>query len=191
MRRAIILDRDGTLIEDKGYEHRVESMRIYPGVIEGLKLLGGRYLFFIVTNQPGIGEGRYTEQDFHTFNSHLVDELAQEGIRVEKTYYCPHRRDSACDCRKPGLKHMKSIESEFGIDLASSWVLGDHPSDIIMGRNAGCMTAYLLTGHGQKHCLELGHKGIVPSIVEAGFLSAARRIADGPGNPPCAPTSTK
>lgn len=68
--------------------------------------------------------------------------------------------------------------SEFGINLAKSWVVGDHPSDIIMGKNAGCKTAYLLTGHGTKHLQELELKRIKPTIIMKDFLSAAKRIRE-------------
>ncbi|MCX8175099.1 MAG: HAD family hydrolase [Candidatus Micrarchaeota archaeon] len=180
MAKAIILDRDGVLNEDKGYVHKVEDFRLYPGVVEGLKLLKGRYLFFIITNQSGIGKGYYTEEDFHNFNNHLVSELGRHGIKIERTYYCPHRQEDGCDCRKPSLKYAAKIASEYGVELEKSWVVGDHPSDIEMGKKAGCKTAYVLTGHGAKHYGELEARGLVPSIVAADFLSIAKRIAREP-----------
>ena len=77
-----------------------------------------------------------------------------------KLFFCPHI--NGCDCKKPSTKYLKETESEFKINLKISWVIGDHPSDIIMGKNAGCKTAYLLTGHGRKHFEELKMKGIPP-----------------------------
>ncbi len=175
MKRAIFLDRDGTLIEDKGYEHKVESMKIYPGVIEGLKLLQKDYLFFIITNQSGIGKGYYTVKDFHQFNGHLLKKLNANGVEIERTYFCPHI--GGCDCKKPSTKFVEEIVSDYEIDLKESWVIGDHPCDVAMGIKAGCKTAYLLSGHGVKHLDELKESNIEATIVSEKFLDVAKKIS--------------
>ena len=174
MAKAIFLDRDGTLNEDNGYVHKVENLKILPGVIEGLRLLQKDYLFFIITNQSGIARKYYNEKDFLKFNNHLLEKLALEDIRIERTYFCPHL--SSCDCRKPSTKFIEEIVKEFDINLIYSWVIGDHPSDILMGIKAGCKTAYLLTGHGIKHISELEKNSIKPTIIEEDFLKAAQKI---------------
>ncbi|WP_455278365.1 D-glycero-alpha-D-manno-heptose-1,7-bisphosphate 7-phosphatase [[Eubacterium] cellulosolvens] len=174
MRKAIFLDRDGTLIEDKGYVYKIEDFRFHRGVIEGLNLLKNDYLFFIITNQSGIEKGLYRTEDFHRFNNFLLEQLRKQNIEIGKTFFCPHV--SGCDCKKPSTKYLKEAESEFEINLTISWVIGDHPSDIIMGINAGSKTAYLLTGHGRKHFEELEMKGIKPDIITDNFLSAAKQI---------------
>jgi len=179
MADAVFLDRDGVLVEDIGYAYKIEDFRLCPGTVEGLRLLKGRYLLFIITNQPGIGKGYYTHQDFRKFNDHLVGTLQMHGITIEKTHYCPHTKEAGCDCRKPSPKHLKAIASEYGIDVGKSWVIGDHPSDVEMGERAGCRTAYVLTGHGKKHYPELEGNGIRPTFVADGILSAAARIAAG------------
>jgi D-glycero-D-manno-heptose 1,7-bisphosphate phosphatase len=92
-KKAIILDRDGFLIEDKNYSYKLEDMEVLTGVIEGLKLLKTKFLLFIVTNQSGIGLSFYTVNDFLKCNNHLISKLQLEGIRIEKTYYCPHLRE--------------------------------------------------------------------------------------------------
>ncbi len=174
MKKAIFLDRDGTLIEDKGYEHKIDSLKIYQGVIEGLKLLQEDYSFFIITNQSGIERGFYSTEDFYQFNNYFLRQLEKQGVIIERTYFCPHIK--GCKCKKPNTKFIEEIVSEYGIDLVESWVIGDHPSDIIMGKNAGCKTAYLLTGHGEKHLKELESIGIRPTIIASDFLIAARQI---------------
>jgi D-glycero-D-manno-heptose 1,7-bisphosphate phosphatase len=174
MRKAIFLDRDGTLIEDKGYVHEIEDFKLQNGVIEGLNLLKNGYLFFVITNQSGIGKGLYTTEDFHRFNNFLLEQLRKQNIEIGKTFFCPHV--SGCVCKKPSTKYLKEAESEFEINLTISWVIGDHPSDIIMGKNAGCKTVYLLTGHGKKHFKELEVKAITPDIIVSDFLSAAKQI---------------
>lgn len=73
VKKAIILDRDGTVIEDKNYTYKIEDLEFLPGVIEGLTYLQEEFVFFIVTNQSGIGRGYYTVEDFHNFNNYLID----------------------------------------------------------------------------------------------------------------------
>ena len=84
----------------------------------------------------------------------MLDELKKHGIKIEKTYFCPHQPNEKCDCRKPSTKSVMDAVKNFDIDLSRSWVVGDHASGIQMGKNAGCKTVYLLTGHGAKHLKE-------------------------------------
>ena len=174
--KTIILDRDGTLIEDKDYAFKVEDLEILPGVIEGLKKLQKDYIFLIVTNQSGIGRGYYTTEDFHNFNNHLVRLLDKENIKIQKTYFCPHVREEGCECRKPKTKFIDDIVSDFDVSIKDSWMLGDHPSDIQFGINAGCRTVFLTTGHGDRHLDELKSLGIKPTIISSNFLEAAKEI---------------
>jgi len=174
--RALFLDRDGTLIEDKGYEYRVKTLKLYPDVIEGLKLLQKEYLFFIITNQPGIARGFYTVEQFHEFNNHLLSILKNEGIEITETCFCTHFK--GCDCRKPSTRFVEDLVAKYSLNLADSWVIGDHPSDVEMGLNAGCRTAYLMTGHGEKHFQELKDRSVRPDLVAESFLTAAQRIIE-------------
>ncbi len=174
--KAIILDRDGTLIEDKNYTYKIEDFELLPGVIEGLKLLRKYFLFFIVTNQSGIGRGYYTIQDFHNFNNHLLKILKNQKINILKTYFCPHLREDNCECRKPKIKFVEEINNEFNVDINNSWMIGDHPSDIQFGINAGCKTIFLTTGHGDKHLDELESLEIKPNLIYDNFLEATKEI---------------
>ena len=151
MSKAIILDRDGTLVNDPGYVHKVEDFKLLPKVIDALKLLCSKFLFFIITNQSGVGRGYYTLEDMHKFHNHMLNEFEKENIKIEKIYICPHHPDTDCDCRKPSVKFIKEAEKEFNLDLKKSFVIGDHPHDIEMGKKAGCKSIYVLTGHGEKH----------------------------------------
>jgi len=173
MNRAIILDRDGTLVCDPGYVHKVEDFKFLPNVVEALKLLTNKFKLFIITNQSGIGRGYYTKKDFHKFNNKLTEELKKENIIIEKTYYCLHEPEEKCDCRKPRVKFIKQAEEKFNIDLKNSFVIGDHPHDIELGKNANCKTIYLLTGHGKKHKQEIAQK---PDFIASNLLEAAQWI---------------
>ena len=165
----MFLDRDGTLIEDFGYVHRIEDLQFLPGVIDGLKRLQAHFVFFIITNQSGIDRGLYTVDDFHTFHNFFLAQLKRQGIEIERTYFCPHI--NGCDCKKPSTKYIDEAIEQYDIESADSWAIGDHPSDIIMGRKAGCKTIYLLTGHGSKHVGELEEEA-KPTKIANDFSSA-------------------
>ncbi|MHA1725687.1 MAG: D-glycero-alpha-D-manno-heptose-1,7-bisphosphate 7-phosphatase [Promethearchaeota archaeon] len=176
--KAIFLDRDGTLNEDKGYVHKIEDFKLLPGVIEGLKLLKNHFIFFIVTNQSGIGRGYYTYEDFLRFNEHLVQVLKSHDIEIKKTYVCPHIPEDNCECRKPKINSLLEARKQHGIDLTHSWVIGDHPTDVLLGINAGCKTVYLLSGHGNRHLSDLEQQSITPTLIANNFLEAATLIMD-------------
>ena len=175
-KKAIILDRDGVLIEDKNYSYKIKDLEILPGVIEGLKQLQEEFLFFIVTNQAGIGKGYYTVEDFYKYNNYLIFILNENNIKIEKTFFCPHIREDNCECRKPNPKYLNDIADNWDIDLSSSWMIGDHPSDIQFGINGGCKTVYMITGHGIKHLQDLEKNGIKPTLVHSNFLDASEEI---------------
>lgn len=174
--KAILLDRDGTLIEDKNYAYKIEDLEILPGVIEGLRKLQREFVFIIVTNQSGIGRGYYTAEDFHKFNNHLIRLLNRESIKILETYFCPHLREEECECRKPNTKFIDEIIDDFNVNIKESWMIGDHPSDIQFGMNAGCRTVFLTTGHGNKHLDDLKSLKIKPTIISDNFLEAVKEI---------------
>ena len=176
MDKAVFFDRDGTLNRDDGYTYKTQSFELLPGVIGALKLLKNNFKFFIVTNQSGVGRGYYTLDDVHKFNEKMVKELEKHDIAIKRVYICPHHPDETCECRKPGTKYIKDAKKEFNLDLKNSWTIGDHPHDVQMGKNAGCKTVYLLTGHGEKHKKELDGKGIKPDFISKNIYEAAKFI---------------
>ena len=168
MNMAIFLDRDGVIVEDIGYHHKIKDFKLIPNAIKGLKRLKG-YKLFIITNQSGIGRGLYSIKDFTNFNNHLIKTLKKYKIKIEKTYYCPHKPEDKCECRKPKIRLLKDAEKEFEIELKKSFVIGDKKSDIEMGKNAGCKTI-----------LVLGHKNlknkIKPDYFAEDLVDAAKWI---------------
>src|SRR4030042_404200 len=152
---AIFLDRDGTLIEDRGYIHLPSEVVFYKDPITSLQRLNGRYLIFIVTNQSCIGLGVLSHEDVERINNHIVNTLAQEGVTISGVYYCPHTRDQGCECIKPTPYFILKAAQEFHLDLSRSFAIGDHPHDGGMAKNVGAQGIFLLTGHGQKHLHEL------------------------------------
>ena len=171
MTAAIFLDRDGVITEDIGYVHKIEDFKLMRNAIEGLKLLKN-FKLFIVTNQAGIGRGFYKFEDFLNYNNRVLKELEKHGIKIEKTYYCPHKPEDNCNCRKPKVKLVKDAEKEFKLNLKKSFVIGDRKSDIELGKNAGCNTILVLTGNGVN-----AKNDVQPDYFAKDLLDAAKWIS--------------
>ena len=137
--KALFLDRDGILIEDVVYPHLPEHFHLKQDILPLLRLAMTRgYKLFIMTNQSGIGRGKYTENDFHSFMALLEKEYAKLGIFFTKTYYCPYYKgsdfpeyDLTSENRKPGPGMFLQAALEYNIDLSSSIMIGDKDSDRI------------------------------------------------------------
>ena len=177
--RFVFLDRDGTLVHDVGHGHRLEDYRLLPGVIEALQLLkAAGFRFAIVTNQSGIGRGIFTEADFERFQDRLFADLIAGGIDVEATFMCPHLPDAGCACRKPSPDSLFQARERFGVDLARSWMIGDHANDVRLAANAGCNGILLLTGHGEEEQHRIAAKPVAAIVDD--LLAAARHITATP-----------
>jgi len=176
MVKAVFLDRDGTISDDTMFPHKAEDFKLLPGVVEGLKRLSKDYIFVIITNQSGIGRKIFTVKDMHKFNDLLLEELKKEDIEIKKIYFCPHVPEDNCDCRKPEIKNILQAKKDFDIDMKSSWMIGDHPSDVELGKRAGTRTLYLKTGHGEKHFEDLEKNNIKPDFVAENFTQASNFI---------------
>jgi D,D-heptose 1,7-bisphosphate phosphatase len=105
------------------------------------RLRGAGYLLIIVTNQSGIGRGMFALADMERVNRHITDDLARTGITLDGIYYCPHRPDENCDCRKPGIALLLQAAREHRLDLSKSWMIGDKCSDVLAGRMANMRSA--------------------------------------------------
>lgn len=146
---AVFLDRDGTLLEEVNYLHRVEDMRTVPAAAEALtSLKQAGYLLIVVTNQSGIGRGIYSETDMHGIHDAMQRELS--GL-IDAFYFCPHLPCDGCSCRKPGLGMIESAMANFEIEIGDSWMIGDKKIDVETGKLANMQTALVLTGYGASH----------------------------------------
>ncbi len=154
-RPAIFLDRDGTLIEDEGYISSPDDIHLFPDTISSLQRISNDFDLFVVTNQSGIAKGLVTADDVDVVNSVLDTQLKEAGIEIRRWYVCPHDHEDNCDCMKPRPRFMLEASNEFRIDLSRSFVIGDHPHDVLMGNEYGVTGLYLLTGHGAKHSAEV------------------------------------
>ena len=176
-RKAVFLDRDGTILEDRGHLRDPSQVVFFVDTFDALRCLQDHFLLFIVTNQPGIAEGVLSQSDVNQVNAYVVSRLADAGVRITDVYVCPHRRSDACSCIKPQPYFLKKAAETYKVDLRSSFVIGDHPHDVLLARNAGARGVYVLTGHGAKHREELPEDTVVvPGIKEAAnhILEAAK-----------------
>lgn len=150
--KAVFLDRDGTLIEEKHYLHKVEEVAIFPGAIGALqKLQTAGFKLIMVTNQSGIGRGYFTMNDLERVHAHLNSELAQAGVTLNKIYVAPEHPDQPSRGRKPSPQFLFDARDEFQIDLAQSYIVGDKLIDLECGWNAGVKKSILVrTGYGMK-----------------------------------------
>lgn len=150
MNRALFLDRDGTLIEDKDYLRDPDQVVIFPGAAKALKRLqDAGFKLFIVSNQSGVGRGYFTMADVERVNQQLVELLARDGVRIEKIYTAPEAPEEPSRGRKPSPQFLFDARDEFGIDLAQSYMIGDKLSDLECGWNAGVKKSILVrTGYG-------------------------------------------
>jgi histidinol-phosphate phosphatase family protein len=152
---AIFLDRDGTIIEDAGYINKVSMVEFYPFSFKALQNLQNHFMLFIITNQSGISKGITSEDEVKAVNRHIENELRSNHITIYETFYCPHKNEDLCSCKKPSPYFINQAARLYDVDLSKSFMIGDHPSDVECGINAGVTPVYVLSGHGQKHQNEL------------------------------------
>ncbi len=154
-KKAVFLDKDGTLVEDVPYSCDVNRIRLMPGVRQGLRRLDAAgYLLIVVSNQSGVAHGLFSAEALSGVEMKLRALLADADIRLDGFYYCPHHPDgripayaTACDCRKPSPGLFMQATSDWAIDLTASWMVGDILHDVEAGRRAGCRTILLDNGH--------------------------------------------
>ncbi|MBN1791347.1 MAG: HAD family hydrolase [Bacteroidales bacterium] len=152
---AIFLDRDGTIIEDTGYIKNPLDMIFFSESFKALRLMQDYYLLFIITNQSGIAKGFITEDEVKSVNKYLVESFKSRNIIIHEIFYCPHKREDNCTCKKPFPYFINMAAELYNLSLKDSYIIGDHPSDVDCGLNAGVKPIYLLTGHGRKHWEEI------------------------------------
>lgn len=148
MRKAVFLDKDGTLIHDLPYNVDPSLITWHEGVLEALASLSAKgYLLIIVTNQSGVARGLFEEKDLKALEEAMRAMLEEKGVRLDGFYYSPYHIEGTIkeyaihsNCRKPGAGMLLRAADELQIDLAASWMIGDTLSDVEAGNKAGCRT---------------------------------------------------
>ena len=146
MRRAVFLDRDGTLIVDVGYPRDPDAVVLMPGAADALRSLPSDVALVIVSNQSGIARGLITPTQAAAVQARVEADFAAAGVRFAGAYQCPHGPDDGCACRKPAPGMLLQAARELDLELPASIVVGDKPSDVEAGRNAGCADGVRFVG---------------------------------------------
>jgi D-glycero-D-manno-heptose 1,7-bisphosphate phosphatase len=175
-KKAIFLDRDGTICEDVNYLSRPDELKIFPFAAEAVRLLNeNNFLVILITNQSGIARGYFNENALREIHEKLVSDLAEQNAKLDAIYFCPHNTDDYCACRKPKTGMIEQAAKDFSIDLENSWMIGDKAIDVETGFNAKTKTALVLTGYGLKHIEKLKTK---PDITSENLLHAVVKIIE-------------
>jgi len=163
--RVVFLDRDGTINVDHGYVSEVARWEFTGRAQEALRALRDRgFLLAVVSNQAGVSDGRFSEDDVRRLHAHMEDRLAQDGVTLDAVVFCPHGR-SGCGCRKPATGMARMVEDIVGpIDYRKSWVIGDKESDIGFGTNLGARTALIRSRYWEPETLRVPPGVIVDSL---------------------------
>ena len=150
LRPAVFLDRDGTICEEMGYLNHISRFRMFPWAAAAVRRLNEQGLpVVIVTNQSGVARRIFPESLIHDVHARMTALLAEGGARVDGFYYCPHRADNDCDCRKPRARLLERAGQDHGLNLARSFVVGDRYADVEMAHRVGAKAALVLTGYGR------------------------------------------
>ncbi|MDZ4121412.1 MAG: HAD family hydrolase [Candidatus Cloacimonadaceae bacterium] len=187
-RRAIFLDRDGTISSDEyGYIANPDDYNLYSYTPEALHILQDMgFLLFIVTNQSGIARGYFGPETVEKVHERLRDLLLEHGVRLDAVYYSPYFKTGIVEPynvehedRKPGIGMYKRAKNEFSFQTELSWMIGDRYTDIAFGHNAGMKTILLLSGNGRDEFINAMHNWqIRPDFVVSDLLTAAHLIRD-------------
>jgi D-glycero-D-manno-heptose 1,7-bisphosphate phosphatase len=183
-KRAVFLDRDGTINKDVGYPSSFSMIEIFPYSFEAIKKINDAGLLaVIVSNQSGVGRGLIVEKDLVDIHQKLRGAFAKHGAHFDGVYYCPHYRLSSipryrknCRCRKPNPGMGLQAAAELNIDMNNSYMVGDKVEDILFGYNIQAKPILLLTGFGQEVLPKLKKKRIVPAYVASNVLDAVNWI---------------
>ena len=156
MKRAVFLDRDGTMIEDVGYLDALDRIAFYPWTVDAIRALNRAGLaVVVVTNQSGIARGLFSEAFVEETHRHIEKRLAAGGAHVDAYYYCPHHPNGRvaafardCGCRKPGRGMIDQAAKDLDLDPARSFVVGDTWGDVQLGRAVGARGILVRSGKG-------------------------------------------
>jgi D-glycero-D-manno-heptose 1,7-bisphosphate phosphatase len=178
LRKAVFLDRDGTICEEMGYVNHIDRLRIFPFAADAIRQLNQADIpVIVVTNQSGVARNIFPESLVQQVHKKMVSELAAGGAWIDGIYFCPHKTEDACECRKPNPGLLERAAREHGLDLKTSWVVGDRYADLEMAHVAGGRGILVMTGYGRGE-YELFHSQWPrqPDALAENLTEAVRRI---------------
>jgi D-glycero-D-manno-heptose 1,7-bisphosphate phosphatase len=174
-RRFAILDRDGTIIEERHYLSQPRQVALLPGAVEGLRRLRALgYGLVVVTNQSGLNRGYFDWARLNQIHARLEDLLAAEDLHLDGIFVCPHLPEHACVCRKPRPGLVVRAAAALGFDPARGIVIGDKPCDIELGHAVGAVSVLVRTGYGA----QIAAQGLSAPDYVADDLRGAAQLAE-------------
>jgi D-glycero-D-manno-heptose 1,7-bisphosphate phosphatase len=178
LRCAVFLDRDGTIGEEMGYVNHIDRFQVFPYAAEAIRHLNEADIpVIVVTNQSGIARNIFPESLVHEVHKKMVAELAKGGAWIDAIYFCPHKSEDACVCRKPNPGLLEQAAREHGLELSGSWVVGDRYADLEMGHAAGARGILVMTGYGRgEYELHRSAWPRQPEALAANLSDAVRQI---------------
>jgi len=184
MKKAIFLDRDGTIIEERDYICQLLESEIFHFTCEAVRLMKINHFKVIgITNQSSIARGICTKDQIETIHREIIGILRKKDAVIDKFYYCPYHPEGSIDeftkvseWRKPAPGMILQAAEDFDIDLPESYMMGDDLIDIEAGKNAGCRTVLVLTGKGRMTREKLPESNIQPDIISENILTAIKTI---------------
>jgi D-glycero-D-manno-heptose 1,7-bisphosphate phosphatase len=196
MRRAVFLDRDGVINENRpDYVKSLEEFVVLPDVLQALYLLSNTEMsVIVVSNQSAINRGLVNTETVDEINRHMIDLAQSVGGRIDAVFYCPHRPEEGCDCRKPRPGLLMKATKQLGIHLPGSYMIGDALSDVQAALRVGAQPLMVLTGRGRKQAALLIEQGLEKVPVFKDLREAAWWILEQESTPswtPAARTSTQ
>ena len=151
--KAIFIDRDGVINKDPGgwTEHSYvtdwKDFHFLPGVFDALKMLKEKGIRIIVaSNQGGVSKGFYTEEKLNEINDLMLNQINKNGGKIEEVFYCIHKDEDNCNCRKPRPGMLEMAAKKYKIDLKTTYFIGDGKTDVMAGKKIGCRTILVLSG---------------------------------------------
>jgi len=183
-RKAVFMDRDGTINKDVGYPSSYSVINIYPFSFTAVKKIKqAGFLAVIITNQSGVGRGLIEEKNLNDIHTKLNEEFARHGVSFDGIYYCPHyvlskmeKYRKECSCRKPNPGMGQLAARDLQIDTTLSYMIGDKIEDLLFGININAAPILVLTGYGKESQKKLKNKGIQPAYVAKNLLDAVEWI---------------
>jgi D-glycero-D-manno-heptose 1,7-bisphosphate phosphatase len=182
-RKAVFIDKDGTLVEDIPYNADPEQIRLMPDAVQGAHILhAAGYALIVISNQSGVAHGYYDERALSVVENRIRELLALMSVPLTGFYYCPHHPEGRiaqytrnCDCRKPAPGLILQAALERDVNLTQSWFIGDILHDIEAGHRAGCKTVLLDNGNETEWAYSPRRRPdwVVPDLAQAACVITA------------------
>lgn len=181
MRPAVFLDRDGVINENRrDYVRSWAEFSFLPQAFPALRRLAASpFAVVVVSNQSAIGRGLVEQSTVEEIHRRMTRQIEAQGGRLDGVFYCPHRPDEGCDCRKPQPGLLLAAAAALELDLARSFLIGDAESDVLAALNAGCFPLLVRTGLGKEHLASLSPHLLARCHVFADLNEAVDWILDG------------